>query len=513
MKKLIIIFLLFAMTQTAFAESIELKDKSIVEAKIIERNSEYIKANVYGVEITYGLNEIFSINGEPVIVPNQKTTSPVNVVADSISSDTGVDISKLLKDWGYPERSWPELEKELKIFFEKIDLTSFKQKAIEADNDPEALRKLAENLNRAVHQEGFNDENPPKLIKLFVDSLSGEDIEAVINAMPISPNEKKEEITNLYQCSAVTQLGLIVFEVLGIKAWAIDTKGTFDTGAGGHVAIAVSIDDKKIILVDLKNHVSEIVDLSFWYERYGSNSWKLKEENELSKDQLPIMLNAMSELEKFERPADLKNILNIFYDVLYISRSLSGTFSILNNIGAIYDAAGNFNQAVAYYNKSLGFETNAAVYSNRGNTYTHMNDLDHATQDYEMAIKLNPKDVGAYVGRGRIYCQKGNYNQAIEDFNKALEINKQDAKAYGNRGFAYSQLGDFKKALLDLDNALNLDPDQGSPYLLRAVVYFNLGEFEKAWGDIHKAQSLGIPIDEVDSEFLKALRKASGREY
>ncbi len=84
-------------------------------------------------------------------------------------------------------------------------------------------------------------------------------------------------------------------------------------------------------------------------------------------------------------------------------------------------------------------------------------------------------DAKAYNNRGTAYARKGQYDQAISDFNKALEINPRDAPAYNNRGIAY----------------------------------YHKGQYDKAWKDVHKAQDLG---HKIHPRFLKALRKASGRQ-
>jgi tetratricopeptide (TPR) repeat protein len=84
-------------------------------------------------------------------------------------------------------------------------------------------------------------------------------------------------------------------------------------------------------------------------------------------------------------------------------------------------------------------------------------------------------NAGAYNNRGVTYVLIGQYDQAISDYTKAIEINPEFARAYNNRGVAY---------------------------------YFK-GEYKKAWVDVSKAQSLG---GQVNPEFLKALREASGRQ-
>ena len=80
-----------------------------------------------------------------------------------------------------------------------------------------------------------------------------------------------------------------------------------------------------------------------------------------------------------------------------------------------------------------------------------------------------------YNNRGLAYARKGQYDKAISDFNKAIEINSKYIEAYSNRG----------------------------------VAFFYKREYEKAWNDVHTVQNLGY---QVHPGFLKALRKASGRD-
>ncbi|MEW6104661.1 MAG: tetratricopeptide repeat protein [bacterium] len=55
----------------------------------------------------------------------------------------------------------------------------------------------------------------------------------------------------------------------------------------------------------------------------------------------------------------------------------------------------------------------------------------------------------------------------------------------------------------------DINPRYAEAYNNRGVVYYAKGEYDKAWKDVYKAQSLGY---QVKPEFLKLLRKASGRQ-
>ena len=81
-----------------------------------------------------------------------------------------------------------------------------------------------------------------------------------------------------------------------------------------------------------------------------------------------------------------------------------------------------------------------------------------ALEDFNRAIKIDPKRVDGYLGRANALNTLGRYGESLEDYNKALEIDPTLANAYVNRGSAYSQLGEYKNAIADYEKGLELDP-------------------------------------------------------
>lgn len=88
----------------------------------------------------------------------------------------------------------------------------------------------------------------------------------------------------------------------------------------------------------------------------------------------------------------------------------------------------------------------AEAYYNRGIAYDNKGEYDRAIADYNKALEINPRHAGAYNNRGLAYYSKGEYDHAIADYNKAIEINPRHAEAYNNRAVAYYYKGEYNKA-------------------------------------------------------------------
>ncbi|MEZ5889615.1 MAG: tetratricopeptide repeat protein [Xanthobacteraceae bacterium] len=54
--------------------------------------------------------------------------------------------------------------------------------------------------------------------------------------------------------------------------------------------------------------------------------------------------------------------------------------------------------------------------------YNKKGELDLAMQDFEQAIKLDPKYVGAFVNRARANFDKGEYDLAMRDYNEQFSL-------------------------------------------------------------------------------------------
>jgi tetratricopeptide (TPR) repeat protein len=113
------------------------------------------------------------------------------------------------------------------------------------------------------------------------------------------------------------------------------------------------------------------------------------------------------------------------------------------------------------------------------------------------------KTTEEYINQGKEFLTAKKFDQAIVSFSEVIKLEPQSVQAYNNRGIVYCNKGDFDLAIGDFSRAIEVDPKFGKGYNNRAVAYFMKGEREKARQDAEKAQSLGIPVDQMFFDNLK----------
>jgi tetratricopeptide (TPR) repeat protein len=117
-----------------------------------------------------------------------------------------------------------------------------------------------------------------------------------------------------------------------------------------------------------------------------------------------------------------------------------------------------YERAIDYYSAEIKAHPASELYNNRGNLWRDRGELDNAIDDFNEAIRLDPKNAAAYNNRGSARSDKNELDKAIADFDSAIEIDPKFASAYRNRGGAYMSKEAYGKALADFDRAIQLDP-------------------------------------------------------
>jgi TolB-like protein len=130
-------------------------------------------------------------------------------------------------------------------------------------------------------------------------------------------------------------------------------------------------------------------------------------------------------------------------------------------------------------------------YTLRGRYYTQIGKPEHAIEEFDKAIKLNPNDWVAYTGKARLYINGDNVNY-INYLQKAAFINrgKELPTILEAIGAGYFQAGFLDKANQNIMDKLKLDGDSLSYYSQLSGDENSLNNFKKSIEFAEKAHAI-----------------------
>lgn len=220
-----------------------------------------------------------------------------------------------------------------------------------------------------------------------------------------------------------------------------------------------------------------------------------------------VLLVALYSMMTFQRNKVWRDELSLWDDA--VRKSPQSARAHLNR-GAAYQKRGDLDRALADYNMAIGLgSVSFEVLSNRGAIFRDKGEFDLALANFNLAIKSNSGYVGTYVNRAKLYQMEGRVDLARQDFDRAIALAPHDVGSYVMRGSFYVSIGDFNDAVADYKTAIMIQPHNPVIYGERASIYYQIKDYEKCWQDVHTVEALG---SNIKSEYLQALRQASGRE-
>jgi lipoprotein NlpI len=181
------------------------------------------------------------------------------------------------------------------------------------------------------------------------------------------------------------------------------------------------------------------------------------------------------------------------------------TAALLNGRGSANDDAGNYEKAIADYDKAIGLKPDYdEAYNNRGVAYDNVGNPRQAILDYSMAIRLDPQYAEAYNNRSGSYEDLGDHERALADINRAIALDPDIPEYFNNRGNVYSSVGDFDSAIRDYNKAIEMNPNYANAFNGRGNAYsYGKGEYENAIRDYSKA--LELNPDQTNARWAKGV--------
>lgn len=170
------------------------------------------------------------------------------------------------------------------------------------------------------------------------------------------------------------------------------------------------------------------------------------------------------------------------YAYIYISALRYGNDEYGKALSAI-------NQAIKKLPKK-DKEYTAVAYGTRAGIYLTMEDTISALRDYDMAVKLEPKNKKHYDRRAQVYFEQGKYNLADADYQQMITLDPGDVMGYMGIGRNAKEQGHYDDALERFNYVIKMEPDYDSGYSFRAECYIAQKKYSEALDDIIKALSI-----------------------
>jgi len=177
-----------------------------------------------------------------------------------------------------------------------------------------------------------------------------------------------------------------------------------------------------------------------------------------------------------------------------------GLVAAFNSRGNVHLSTRNYDRAIDDYNEAIRLDPKYAIgFNNRGLANQGKGGIDRAIEDFDEAIRLNPKYAMAFVNRANARRVKGRIDLAIADSDRAIELNRSLAVAFLARAIAYQEKAqwDFDaylsegvyedKAIQDLDEVVRLDPNNAAAFRNRGFVNSRRQRYDRAIQDFDEA--------------------------
>ncbi len=143
------------------------------------------------------------------------------------------------------------------------------------------------------------------------------------------------------------------------------------------------------------------------------------------------------------------------------------------NLGETGKALENFTKALDNGLEQVDVVADrGALYYSMAKTSTRPDEtakiMEKALNDFDRAIKLDPRQVGLRMQRAMIHLDMGDYESAIADCDVALKADPNLATAHVARARGECELGEIDLAIIDCDAAIHLDGNLIEVYVIRA---------------------------------------------
>ncbi len=99
------------------------------------------------------------------------------------------------------------------------------------------------------------------------------------------------------------------------------------------------------------------------------------------------------------------------------------------------------------------------IFNNLGVLYAANEEFEQAYYWFNYAIREEPGNVEAHDNLAELFLRGNEYDDAIPAYNKVIEIEQNNVRALYNLGVTYAKIGDYEKAQKQWERILEINPE------------------------------------------------------
>jgi type IV pilus assembly protein PilF len=163
--------------------------------------------------------------------------------------------------------------------------------------------------------------------------------------------------------------------------------------------------------------------------------------------------------------------------------SLARRAAVRLELANLYFARGQADTALAEIDTAIKIKPDyVQAFNLRGLIYASLGDTAKSDENFQRALKINPRDTSVMQNYGWVLCQSQRYAAAEEQFRNALNQPnyREAAQTLRAMGVCQAREGRLQDAQQSLVRSYQIDPASPATAVSLAEVQYKLGEYEKA---------------------------------
>lgn len=168
------------------------------------------------------------------------------------------------------------------------------------------------------------------------------------------------------------------------------------------------------------------------------------------------------------------------------------------NLGIAYLEINEIDHAIENLDVALKLKPDySEAFFYLGHAYTKLHLYNQAEQSYAKAIKYNPEYIDAYCSLGLLYYEQSAFTRALDVYKTIIFYWPKNINALNQLGHLYYLLKNYDDSIRYFNNSLSLRINQSDTLLERALSYIEIDALDEAMEDCNLALNINPSLSEA----------------